>query len=505
MSGTTIRLKALSWHQWLALFGGLALLLWGSSGLVHITLSSFGPQVAVFLPPERPLDLEGARPLHETLAEAGISEAAAIKLVVGEEENLLQVTTLPDAPRRYFRLDSGEELPGHDQRHAVFLARHHAGLPEADVLSVTQVTAFSDAYPAVNRLLPVWRVRFDRDDGLTYWVHTETGAIAAVSNDWKAGAQRLFQGLHSWNWLKGQAESLRVLLVGALVSTLLALSVSGMVMLWTSRHKARGRRRWHRRAGWVLGLPLICFSATGVWHLVQNGWAEPGRTLTLSAPMQVPAQGWALTQQWPEIADGLDVRGVSLVETVDGQKLYRLALAPQANPQGADAIRTARFDGVSTTGPALYLDAVTGTPWLPGDKELALQLGERFTGLDRGHVRSARLITSFGPGYDFRNKRLPVWALDYGAPLKATLFVDTATGVLADRAFQSQKIETWGFSLFHKWNMLFPLGRAVQNAVIAAVVLACLVLLAGIGLSLWWQRRSRLKPAKRGNEGAAMV
>jgi len=354
------------------------------------------------------------------------------------------------------------------------------------------VTMFSDDYPAVNRLLPVWRVRFAHAGGLEYWVHTETAAVAAVSNDWKAGLQLAFQWLHSWSWLKGQSESLRVLVIAVLVGSLLALSASGVVMLWTCRHKARGTRRWHRRAGWVLGLPLICFSTTGVWHLVQNGWTVPTRTLTLSPPLQVPASGWALSAQWPQISQGLDVRGVSMVETATGQRLYRLALAPDAAPQSAQALRNARFDGLPNHGPALYLDAIAGTLWAPGDRELALQLGERFTGLDRRHLKAARLITRFGPGYDFRNKRLPVWALDYGAPLHATLFVDPATGVLVDRATRAQQAGTLGFSLFHKWNMLMPLGRVAQNGVIAAMVTACLGLMAGIGLSLWWQRRQRL-------------
>ncbi|WP_439532280.1 PepSY domain-containing protein [Polymorphobacter sp.] len=492
------RLRAMNWHQALAIVGGAALLLWGISGLLHITMSSFGPQSAVFLPPQRGLDLSTARPLHDTLAAAGIRNAAAIKIVVGEQENLLQVTETADAPRRYFRLADGTELPGEDARHAAFLARHYAGLPDTPILGVERITEFSDAYPSVNRLLPAWLVRFDRPDGLAYYIHTETGAVASVVDSRKALIQQLFQTLHSWNWLKGKTEWLRVLIIGVLVGSLFSLVVSGISMLVLIRRRASGRRLWHRRAGLVLAVPLLFFSASGLYHLVQNGWATPTRTLRLSPPLRVPESGYPLTRAWRALAEGRQITGVSLVQTQEGRTLYRLSLAMNAAsaPRDAGAIRNARFQGAPTSLPPLYLDALTGRAWAPGDREMAMQLGGRFTGLDRSHVREARLITGFGPGYDFRNKRLPVWALDYGPPLNATLFVDPATGVLADRTANSQKIENWSFSLLHKWNMLRPFGMIAQNAIIATMVLACLTFMAGIGLSIRSQRKRPVKRAR---------
>jgi len=495
------RLFAIRWHQLLALFGGVALLLWGLSGLLHPIITAFGPQQAVFFPPERPVDLQGARSIAETLKVAGIGQAAAVKVIVGETENLLQVTESQDAPRRYFRLADGAELPGHDRVHAIWLARHYSGELDAPVRSAERVTDFSEDYPAVNRLLPVYRVQFERPDNLALHIYTETNAVAAVGNDFKAGLQQWFQWVHTWSWMPREAEWARVALMAALVGSLFALAVTGTMMLVLIRRKVRalGTRGWHRIAGYALALPLLMFSSSGLFHLLQNGWDEPQRTLALSPPIAIPANGSALTETWSDLSRGLNVNGVSLVAAQDGTLLYRLSLAPdrKGGPVTGTAIRNARFDGAARTGPALYVEAATGQAWKPGDRELALQMGERFTGVGRDAITNAGLVTRFGPAYDFRNKRLPVWQLDYGHPVNATIFVDTATGVLADRTADSAKPERWSFSMLHKWNFLFPLGRNAQNIIVTVAVLLSIALMALLGLQMDLKRRARA--ARRDN------
>jgi len=94
-------------------------------------------------------------------------------------------------------------------------------------------------------------------------------------------------------------------------------------------------------------------------------------------------------------------------------------------------------------------------------------------------------VTRFGPGYDFRNKRLPEWKIDYGAPLDVSLLVDTRTGVLADALPHRDLPERYSFSFLHKCNFPFPLGRPLQNGAISAAVTAKAVCLAGMGLRLY--------------------
>lgn len=502
-------------HQWLALVGGISLFIWGLSGLAHIAMVLFGPQQIAFMPPMRAVDMSAAQSVETVLAKAGIAKATAVKVIVGRTANLLQVTENPSAPRRYFALDSGAELPGEDARQAEFIARHYLKEQRA-VAQIVHQTQFDADYPWVNRQLPVWRVRFAGDDRLTAYVHTETSSLAAVNNLGKTRLQTVFRWLHSWEWVPPGLDWLRVIVITAMVGSLAALAGTGILLLVAIRRGKRlpGSKGWHRTMGYVLALPLLMFSISGIIHLMQSAIEVPTSKLRMSPPVDVTGARYPIERDWAQVAAGLDVNGLSLVEAPDGRPLYRLGLAQpggampkgehdhsahqgHAMPMGDTAIRNARFEGVSPTGPALYVDATTGKPWAGGDKALAKALGRRFSGAPDSAITQMELVTRFGPDYDFRNKRLPVWRIDYGAPVNATLFVDTGTGVLADRTENWQKPERYIFSFIHKWNFLFPIGRVGLNGVVGVFIVLLMGFMGGIGLVLDRRRRRNQKPLAR--------
>jgi hypothetical protein len=482
-------------HRRLALIGGIATLIWGLSGLLHPFMTTFGPQQSRFLPPQARLDLAQAMPLPSIIRNANIPKAAAVRVVVGESGQMLQVTVDPDTPRRYFDLTTGEELPDMDSRHAIFLARHYLAesVAEATISSIQLITAFNAEYPWVNRLLPVYRVAFDTPDERVAFIYTETNALAAVNNRFKTCVQTAFRWLHTWDWIAPEFELFRVLLISLLVGSLALLALSGLGMLTGIRRRQRlpGVRGWHRRAAWVFLLPLLSLSVSGLYHLLQSSLDKPARTLHFGRPLDLEKISFDLRPDWPEISRDLAVDGMSLVSSQDGALLYRLSLArdPDNAPTDPAAIRSARFAGGQTAGPALYINASSGDVWQPGDRELALQLAETYSGAERANFEHVQFITRFGPEYDFRNKRLPVWRVDVGSPVHASFFVDTATGVLADRVKDHQKPERMSFSLLHKWNFLTVFGRQVQTPIVVATVAASLLFMAGLGLILDRRRR----------------
>lgn len=495
-------------HQWLAMIGGISLLIWGISGLTHVWLALYGPQQAVFMPPAQPVDLAGSKPVAQTLAAAGITRPIAVRTVPSAQGTLYQATTEPLAERRYFDPATGAEVAGQDRRQAEYLARHYLA-EKRPVSGIELQTAFDGDYPWVNRLLPVWKVRFAGDDGVIAYVHTETGSLAAVSNNTKAVQQRIFRWLHTWDWFPQQAEWLRVAIVGLMVASLAALAATGIVMLVAIRRKKRlpGARGWHRISGYVLALPLLMFSLSGIYHLVQFSLEPPVSQLRMGRPLDLSAGRYPVEQDWAALAGGQEVRALSLVEGPQGQPLYRLdlAAAPMAGggehdhhahhaPKTPDAIRKARFDGLQPGGASVYVDVTTGKAVPLADRELALVIAKRFAGSD-APVTGTTLITRFGTDYDFRNKRLPVWKVDFGAPVNASLFVDTATGVLADRVENWQKPERVVFSFIHKWNFLYPVGKLALNGIVGGVALALVVLMGGIGLWLDIKRRRKLRKA----------
>ena len=524
-------------HQWLGLIGGISLLVWGLSGLTHIAMVLFGPQQAQFMPPHAAVTLEAAKPVSATLAEQGISTAVAVKTVPAPGGSVLwQVTGEPLAERRYFRPSDGGEITGGDRAQAEFLARHYLATDRA-ITGATLQTAFDADYPWVNRLLPVWKLQFAGDDGLAAYVHTETSSLAAVNNSTKTALQSVFRALHTWEWVPPGMEWLRVAVIGVMVASLLALALTGIAMLVTVRRKKRlpGSRGWHRVGGYVLALPLIMFSVSGIFHLIQSALVPPVSQLKMGKPINVASGKWPVEADWALISRGRDIASVALVEGGDGQPLYRIGLAApkgrigggehdhgpapaspapaspahgmaghdhaammaaQAKSPATDAeIREARFAGIRPDSPAIYLDAASGEVVKTGDKDIALAVARRFTGAPDSAVTGASLVTRFSHEYDFRNKRLPVWRIDYGAPVKASLFIDTSAGVLVDRVEDWEKPERLVFSFIHKWNFLFPIGRLGLNVVVGVFVIALIGFSAVLGLRMDLARRLRNRRA----------
>lgn len=479
------------WHRALAWVGGIALLIWGVSGIMHPIMVEFGPQQKTFMPPMRALDLQDTKPIDQIAADAGITSAQVVRVVPGEQGSLWQITEAQDKPRRYFDPATGAELADMDRQQAIFLARHYMGETDAGIRSTDFVTEFSGAYPPVNRLLPVWRVAFDRPDDLVMYIYTETSTSAAVNNNFKRPLQAGFQLLHTWSWMPMEAEWARVLIIALLIGCLIAIAFTGLGLLVAVRRARRtpGARGWHRIAGYALVVPLLAFSISGFYHLLHYAGSERTRVLSLAPPIDLTNLNAPIQNQWDEITTGLRVAGLSIVEGPDNTLLYRLGLAPPRGPapEGDAAIRNARFAGISPNGPALYLDAATGQPWAPGDRGMAVYLAQRH-GDGAALLEEPALITRFGEGYDFRNKRLPVWRVTTADDI---LFVDTATGALADVTDPATLREGWSFSNFHKLNFLNFLGREARHAIHGTIVFLLVIFMGVLGLRMVWPKRKR--------------
>ena len=102
-----------------------------------------------------------------------------------------------------------------------------AGTADGDFfIMIEDQTGFDADYPWVNRLLPVWKLHFAGDDGLTAYVHTETSSLAAVNNTTKNRLQTVFRALHTWEWVPQGMDWLRVVVIGLMVGSLLALAAN---------------------------------------------------------------------------------------------------------------------------------------------------------------------------------------------------------------------------------------------------------------------------------------
>ncbi|MDP5138083.1 PepSY domain-containing protein [Rheinheimera baltica] len=461
------------WHRLLLWLGGATLLIFALTGITHPLMSWTGPQAVTMRPPALQLDGATLQQAMQQLNNTALPPQALVKLLPYKDKVLLQLTNSLSVERQYLTLDGS--APASDQDVAIWLASHYSGLPAEQVSSTTLLTRFNNAYPSVNRLLPVYQV--DYQNGLSLYIHTESLSMAGITNPYKTAVQAVFRQLHSWQWLDS-TPLLKVLLMTVLLGSALLLVLSGIWLLLKLPFSARrrGLRRWHYALSWLLALPVLLYLLTGIYHFGYKQIAATNTGLTLPAAKPVPDN--------LAIAQSLDINNLfnsaSLVQAA-GNWYWRLS---EFNPQ-LQADRSSRFNGQQSEQGAQFLALTADAPPL-NDATYARLLATNFTGLTEDKLTNQALISRFGPDYDFRNKRLPVWQFDYPG---GRLFVDAVSGQLIEQQSQASRFERYSFSFVHKWGVLQPLlGREGRDMVVVGIMLLVL-LMAVLGFAMRLRRK----------------
>jgi hypothetical protein len=153
---------------------------------------------------------------------------------------------------------------------------------------------------------------------------------------------------------------------------------------------------------------------------------------------------------------------------------------------GGNKIRNQRFDGIPKEQSGIYIPVSRAADVEMTDEQVARQLAMDHLKVSDSEIISVEKVMHFGPDYDFRNKRLPVWRVILATENRDILFIDVASGLLVDRVNSASRMEGYSFSVLHKWNFLaHPIGREKRDALIVIVLgLALLLALLGVGLRI---------------------
>ena len=460
-------LRLLPWHRRLALLACAGVFSWALSGMLHPLMSALQPKPAVFVPPLVALDLKQLQAPAAMLQRAGIAQLQALRLLMLDGKPYYQVRLAGQTMPRYWQAQTGAEamLSG---RHAEVLARHYLGTNEPLHVAST-LTAFSNEYAFINRLLPAVRVDTARTDGLRLYLDLYQDRLGSLVDDRKAVFSSLFLWLHSFHWLDLGGPLRAALMLLLLAASLAAVSLG--VASFVARRQARTRlRRWHGRAGIGMALATLAFVGSGAWHLLHklNAEAPP-------APFTASFNSAELTSapQLNWLQDGEQLVKISLLQ-LDGQPVWRL--------QGLRA----------GTQPSLRYLAVDGreldqrAPQRYAEQRFA-QYAEQ---LGLGAPSSIGLQRQFDHDYGFVFKRLPVLKASYADAQHSALFIDPLDGALAGRVNDDDRAEGFSFAYLHKWELLGGISKTVKDVALSLIALAHLLLVFG-GLYLWRKRRAR--------------
>lgn len=496
------------WHNMLVWLCFIGLLVWAFSGLLHPIKGWVGPKEKAFSPPSLKLSASLTQQIPGVLAKHNIIQAILVKIVATQLGPLLQVTEQGTQPRRYFNLHTGVELIDYDQTQAVWLARYYSGLTEAKITSVELQTAFDGDYSWVKRLLPIYKVQFATEDQQIFYVYTETNTLAEMTNKYKSQLQALFRTLHVLDWLD-EWELLRVALISVFMLALLAMPVTGLIMLYFLPNRSSNRRRklHHTLAVW-LSMPLFLFTASALYHLIQYSFMENPRglklpkamtipvTVPVTIPMTVPSA--ELEQSgWFGQNSSIALSAASLIRGQDDMLLYRLTLAEQAPTGGGKSVNSGHGDhnghgksSKAVTELLIYLDAMTGQSVTVSEEALSLTMAQAYGRLAEHRPVKVSKITHFDQHYSFYNRRLPVWQFDYDSASGGTLmYIDPATGILVDRLTDAARYEGYSFSFLHMWHFLRPMLDKINRDVVLSLLMIFSIIMALLGFTLKRRRR----------------
>jgi len=467
--------QLMNWHRRIALVLLVPILLFCLSGLLHPTMRLTAPELAnrSYSQPNWPEQLPAIEPLISAL---GIEYVAGFRPVQVGQQWQLQLWQDRDTSASFHSFD-GQPKTQLARDYALQLARHFSGNQTAAVTEVSLITEFSPEYPPINRLLPVWKVRFDQADGLTLFVDIRQDRLAATVDNTRRMLMKTFRLLHSWSFLEG-AGVVKTLLFVAMMSGALLMATLGLWLFLRlpSRRTQQPLSRWHRWLGLTSSLALLMFLVSGLVRVVEKQTPEVrGVALQQNIAISQLKLGFnQMREQFPKVHN-------IYLHQLDGRPVWQLI-----QPRKAD----------------IWLDGVSGKPLEQGAKRFVYQLLTELQAATAGDF-SARRVTSFraDADYGFIDKRLPVTALDFA---EYSYYVDTRDAVLSLKVDNSDRAFSWVFRYLHKWRFADGLGRNGRDGIMAIVVLA-ISLAAVFGVVSWWRgvRKRRRAIANRAAIAAA--
>jgi len=497
-------------HRSLSIIIAFPVLLWASSGFMHPLMTNIRPVVATQGWPLLPVDTSRLRvSLPEALRRHRLDSFLSARLIHIDTNWFYQVQVRAGEPV-YLSCTNGNVLTAGDWLYAQYLARYFlegdvsrsgvrtaaavdASAPDccgdatecvlnpgrgAKVANVSSVKAYDKEYKSINRLLPVYRVSFARADGIRIYVETTEDRFSFAMDNRRAVFDEIFRLLHTWGWLDimGRWKDVVAFLVAALAFCTVLL---GLYLFFRLRAPRAGVRRLHRYTAVVAALFTLFWSFSGAWQALSKATGPEEKVVGVE--QRFGADEGAVDLFRLGLAVGGRLGDLRLVK-MEGKDFWRVSVPPSR----VGGVKDLMKDGKSLGPKVIYVSASDYSVLADGDLRYAEALAGVLSG--KSSPLAVKKVVAFDDEYNFTDKRLPVWRVDYSGAGHPRWYVETCSGQLAARMDDGAYAEGWSFSVFHKHHFMDWGGKTVRDAstMFWAVIQ---VLMAGIGLILYFRFR----------------
>jgi len=526
-----LKKKIYQWHRTASLIIAVPVLLWALSGFMHPIMTNLRPAVQTQSIAAVPLDTQKIRlPLQQILQQQHIDSIYSVRLVHIDTNWFYQVKTGKTDELYYFSAKNGNQLIRGDWLYAQYLARtflegpeekeesasgqdavvqeqQHASLTmdccgeaTASVLNnergapfsgASVVRAFNEEYKRIYALLPVYKVTFKRSDNIRLYVETAQDRFAVAVDKNRAAFTRFFNLVHTWAWLDFFGKG-RIYVELFFCGLAFLTALMGLYLFFTTKtKKVKGNtlvkaRRKHRITSIIAVLFTLMFTFSGFYHALsglegENKAIQRDQQAFASAAIDFRLDKLQAAVQRP-------ITNIGLVR-ISGQPYWQVFLQSPPTLKAKDLMKDLSANAVDVT----YVRTDNYRILPHGDAVYARELAGKFSGYPSETIVSSQLVTHFTDEYNFTDKRLPVWKVDYPVNHRERLYVETSTGVLAKCTNDLDLYEGYSFALFHKHHYMDFAGKTVRDiSTMIGAGLQVLMIAVGLMLYLRWRKRKRV-------------
>lgn len=174
---------------------------------------------------------------------------------------------------------------------------------------------------------------------------------------------------------------------------------------------------------------------------------------------------------------------------LDGRTYWQVYLkSEKESGKSKDLMKDLSADAAAVT----YVNAADYSELPNGDELYAKNLASQLSGHGEKEIVSTELMTKFTDEYNFTDKRLPVWKVNYAFNHKKRLYVETSTGILAKNTNDVDLYEGYSFALFHKHHYMDFAGKATRDiSTMIGAALQMLMVLIGLIFYFKWRNQKR--------------
>ncbi|MFD1255470.1 PepSY domain-containing protein [Mucilaginibacter terrae] len=463
------------WHRILGLISLIPVIFWTISGLCHPFMSNwFRP----FIPQEvfKPLTQQQMSPglsVQQVMDKNHIGRLRNFSLVNFNKQTYYQVLNT-DSMYNYYSATNGALLPNGNRQYAIYLARYFTQDSISTIRSIELQKSFDGNYQPINRLLPVWKISFNRPDGMDIYVETSQSRLGTFNNNFRKTFLWVFKQFHNWQFLADAGgETFRIVVLLIVITVMLFSLLSGIIvygLFWkrfkqirqkqkqNGSEKKRLTHRFHRQLGLIVSFVMLTFVVSGGFHL----WVK----LCNQQPEM---------KAYEQIVDRANLQADNLKLSIADSLIRRINIAKfnkHVYYQVLDAKKQIR-----------YFEATSGNELPDGDAEFAFYLSSLYrNNIAREAVKpiNTEPVKQFTNEYGFINKRLPVVKVSY--PKNEDWYIETTSAKLATKVAGLDRAEGLSFIFLHKYFGMAWAGKNVRD-ILSMLAAAGVLIVSLFGLA----------------------